>query len=71
MKYMIRSPLILDDVSMGIWLSDENPENIHKNISHDFGSTIEYYQVTRSVNNPKNNNAHRLLRNSMRFLFNE
>ena len=34
-----------------------NPENIHENISHDFGSTIEYYQVTRSVNNPKNNNA--------------
>ena len=52
-----RSPLILDDVSMGIWLSDDNPENIHENISHDFGNTIEYYQVTRSVNNPKNNNA--------------
>ena len=51
-----RSPLILDDVSMGIWLSDEDPESIHKNISHDFGSTIEHYQVTRSVNNPKNNN---------------
>ena len=42
---------------MGIWLSDDNPENIHENISHDFGNTIEYYQVTRSVNNPKNNNA--------------
>ena len=27
------------------------------NISHDFGHIIENYQVTRSVNNPKNNNA--------------
>ena len=52
-----RSPLILDDVSMGIWLSDDSPEDIHKNISHDFGDIIEHYQVTRSVNNPKNNNA--------------
>ena len=41
---------------MGIWLSDDSPENIHENISHDFGSNIEFYQVTRSVNNPKNNN---------------
>ena len=52
-----RSPLILDDVSMGIWLSDDNSEDIHANISHDFGDIIEHYQVTRSVNNPKNNNA--------------
>ncbi len=52
-----RSPLILDDVSKGIWLSDDNPEDIHVNISHDFGHIIENYQVTRSVNNPKNNNA--------------
>ena len=51
-----RSPLILDDVSMGIWLSDDNSEDIHANISHDFGDNIEHYQVTRSVNNPKNNN---------------
>ena len=51
-----RSPLILDDVSMGIWLSDDNSEDIHANISHDFGDNIEHYQVTRSVNTPKNNN---------------
>ena len=51
-----RSPLILDDVSIGIWLSDDNPESIHENISHDFGNNIEHFQVTRSVNNPKNNN---------------
>ena len=42
---------------MGIWLSDDHPEAIYENISHDFGGTIEFYQVTRSVNNPKNNNA--------------
>ena len=42
---------------MGIWLSDDSSEDIHKNISHDFGDIIEHYQVTRSVNNPKNNNA--------------
>ena len=29
-----RSPLILDDISMGIWLSDDNSEYIHENISH-------------------------------------
>jgi len=52
-----RSPLILDDVSIGIWLSENSTENIHENISHDFGNIIEHYQVTRSVNNPKNNNA--------------
>ena len=52
-----RSPLILDDVSLGSWLSDDSSEDIHKNISHDFGHLIEHYQVTRSVNNPKNNNA--------------
>ena len=33
------------------------PEYIHENISHDFGEIIEHYQVTKSVNNPKNNNA--------------
>ena len=51
-----RSPLILDDVSMGVWLSDDEPEDIHSDISHDFGNRIEFYQVSKSVNNPKNNN---------------
>ena len=40
-----RSPLILDDVSLGIWLSDDNPKNIHENISHDFGAAIEYLSL--------------------------
>ena len=51
-----RSPLILDDVSTGVWLSDDEPEDIHSDISHDFGNRIEFYQVSKSVNNPKNNN---------------
>ena len=51
-----RSPLILDDVSTGVWLSDNDPEDIHSDISHDFGNRIEFYQVSKSVNNPKNNN---------------
>ena len=51
-----RSPLILNDVSTGIWLSDDDPEDVHSNISHDFGNNIEFYQVSKSVNNPKNNN---------------
>ena len=51
-----RSPLILDDVSMGVWLSGDEPEDIHSDISHDFGNRIEFYQVSKSVNNPKNNN---------------
>ena len=51
-----RSPLILDDVSTGIWLSDDDPEDIYSNISHDFGNIIDFYQVSKSVNNPKNNN---------------
>ena len=41
---------------MGVWLSDDEPKDIHSNISHDFGSSIEFYQVSKSVNNPKNNN---------------
>ena len=29
----------------------------HGGEGHDFGNNIEHFQVTRSVNNPKNNNA--------------
>ena len=34
----------------------DRPEDIHSDISHDFGNRIEFYQVSKSVNNPKNNN---------------